>query len=517
MSDAVLSIDCGTQSLRAMLFDLRGRMLAKAKIDYAPYVSPKPGWAEQDAELYWRSLCEATRTLRESAPLEFARVVGVGVTAQRDSMVCLDGHGVPLRPAVLWLDQRKAAPVYRPSGVRAVAYSVAGMLPAIRKIQVEGACNWIRQNEPSVWQRTALFAQLSGFLNLRLTGEPVDSVASQIGHIPFDYRRRRWARSGQLTARLFPIEPDKLPRLVPPGARLGRISEAASRHTGIAAGTPVIACASDKGCETLGSGVVSESRAALSFGTTATVQTTSRRYFEPIRFMPPYPAPIAGWYSPEVEIFRGYWMISWFRDQCGYEEVLEGRQLGIPPEQLFDRLLKDAPPGALGLTVQPYWSPGLKTPSAKGAMIGFGDVHDRSHVYRAVIEGLSYALREGLDRIERAGRFRVTELTVSGGASQSDEICQITADVFGRPILRGRTFENAGLGAAILSAVGLGAYPSCRQAVKEMVAFEHRFEPIAAHSQLYAKLYNRVYRRMYAYLKGLYEEIRKITGYPEIA
>lgn len=517
MSDTVLSIDCGTQSLRAMLFNTEGRLIAKEKVDYVPYVSPRPGWAEQDAELYWRSLCTATRALADREAEAFDRLKGLGITAQRASMVCLDAAGVPLRPAILWLDQRKASPVYQPKGLRAALYSAAGMTPALRKIQIEGACNWIRQNQAQLWDKTAFYVQLSGFLNLRLTGRAADSAGSQIGHIPFDYRRQRWARETQLTSRLFPVERRKLPTLVPPGAQIGAVTASAAAETGIPSGVPVIACASDKGCETLGAGVVDERRASLSFGTTATVQTMSDRYFEPIRHMPPYPAPIAGRYNPEVEIFRGYWMISWFRDQCGYEEVLQGQELGIPPEQLFDRLLQDAPPGAMGLTVQPYWSPSLKAPAAKGAMIGFGDVHDRSHVYRAVIEGLAYALREGLDAVERAGRFRAAELTVSGGASQSDEICQITADVIGRPILRGRTFESAGLGAAIVSTVALGLHDSYEQAVRRMVSLEHRFEPDAAHAKMYAKLYHRVYRRMYTYLKGLYDEIQKITGYPETA
>lgn len=517
MSDIVLSIDCGTQSLRAMLFDSNGSLIGRTKLDYEPYVSPKPGWTEQDVEVYWESFCKATRRLADAHPQAFARAVAVGVTTQRDSMVCLDRSGKPLRSAILWLDQRKARPEYAPGPARRVAYTAAGMLQAVRKTEAEGACNWLRQYDAEVWDRTAHYLQLSGFLNYRLTGRFLDSVGSQIGHIPFDYRRQRWADEGQLTDRIFPIPRERLPELAAPGTVLGTVSSDASLATGIRADTPVVACASDKGCETLGSGVVDQRRASLSFGTTATVQTTSRRYFEPIRHMPPYPAPIAERYNPEVEIFRGYWMISWFRDQCGYEEVLRGQELGTPPEELFNRLLKDAPPGAMGLTVQPYWSPGLKTPTAKGAMIGFGDVHERSHVYRAVIEGLAYALREGLDRIEHAGRRRAQELTVSGGASQSDEICQISADVMNRRILRGKTFEAAGLGAAIVTAVGLGLHSSFEKAVEAMVHFERVFEPDEAHSALYAKLYRRVYRRMYAYLKGLYAEIQKITGYPEIA
>ena len=169
----------------------------------------------------------------------------------------------------------------------------------------------------------------------------------------------------------------------------------------------------------------------------------------------------------------------------------------------------------MGLVVQPFWSPGLKQPAAKGAMIGFGDVHKKAHVYRAVIEGLGYALLDGLHKIEKAGKITVEEVAVSGGASQSDEICQITADIFNLPLARGHTYETSGLGAAIVTCVGLGIHPSFASAVKKMVKYDKVFEPDPAHVEIYRELYSRVYQKMYKSLHPLYEEIREVTGYPE--
>jgi len=516
MSDkTLLSIDCGTQSLRALLFSTTGDLLGRAQVEYEPYFSEKPGWAEQDPEVFWDSLCRACQQLRQDQPDLFTAVAGVGVTTQRASMINVDSKGQPLRPAIIWLDQRKAVPPYHPRGIIKLALKAVGKDEAILRLQAEGKVNWIRQNQPGIWRATHKYLQVSGFLNHRLTGVFADSAASQIGHIPFHYKKIRWARRYELPARFFPVETDKLPEIVPPGDPIGTISADAAEQTGLAVGLPVIACGSDKGCETIGAGVMEPAMVSLSFGTTATVQTTTAGYCEPIRFMPPYPAPIPGYYNPEVEIFRGFWMITWFKKEFAFEEVQEAKNRGIAAEMVLDRHLSETDPGAMGLVVQPYWSPGLEHPAAKGAMIGFGDVHTKAHIYRAVIEGLGYGLRDGLRKMEKAVRTRVTAAAVSGGAAQSDEICKIAASIFNLPMVRGKTHETSGLGAAIVTAVGVKLYDSFSEAIKHMVTEETRFEPDPAAVQIYDQLYERVYQRMYTALAPLYRDIREITGYPE--
>jgi len=515
MEKLILAIDCGTQSTRALIFNGEGMLLDKKKVEYEPYMRGEPGRAEQDARIYWNSLVAACRDLASRRPELMAAVAGMAVTTQRDSMICLGADGEPLRPAILWLDVRKAAPPYYPGfGMRA-ALSIVGMSEGVMRTQEEGKCNWLMQHEPETWDRTAKFVQVSGYLIKKLSGRFADSVASQIGHQPFDYRKQEWCKAGALNQRMFPVPGEKLPELVAPGETIGRITDEAARETGIPAGIPLIAAGSDKGCETIGMGVSSPETASLSFGTTATVQTTSSRYFEPIFCMPAYPACIPGRFNPEVEIFRGYWMITWFKNQFAYEEVIEAERRGIAPEVMLDELLKKTPAGGHGLVMQPYWTPMLKMPSAKGAIIGFGDVHDRAYLYRAIIEGLAYGLKEGLHSIERSGRVKVRDLAVSGGASQSDEICRTTADVFDMPLVRGATYETSGLGAAMVAAAGLGMYSSVEEAVLAMSRRDRAFEPDKGRAALYRELYERVYRKMYKALEPLYEEIRDITNYPE--
>ncbi|PIF05201.1 MAG: carbohydrate kinase [Draconibacterium sp.] len=518
MKKNLLSIDCGTQSLRAMIFSPEGRILAIQKVAFEPYVSLHPGWAEQGADIYKNALVSACMTLKKEVPEYFNALYGIGVTTLRNSMVNVDEQGNPLRPVITWLDQRKAKPVYHPGLGMKLLIAAIGIGDSINKAQSDGKCNWIRQNQPEVWEKTYKYLQVSGYLNFFLTGRFSDSVASQIGYVPFDYKKQQWGNPDELlafSARLYPVEPDKLPDLVLPGEIIGSVTAGAAAETGLPEGLPVVACGSDKGCETLGMGVLDETMASLSFGTTATIQTTSKKYLEPIRFMPAYPAVISNCFNPEIEIFRGFWMINWFKEEFAHKEVNKARKEGISEEAVMDRLLLKSPPGSMGLIVQPYWSPGLSEPAAKGAMIGFGDVHKKPHMYRSVIEGLLFALLDGKDKIEKATRIKVRKLTVSGGASKSDEVCQIAADIFNAPIVRGETNETSGLGAAIITALGTGVYSDMSEAVAKMVHYEKEFVPNKEHVELYDLLHTKVYKKMYRTLEPLYHQIRKITGYPE--
>ncbi len=266
----------------------------------------------------------------------------------------------------------------------------------------------------------------------------------------------------------------------------------------------------------LGSGALEPHVGAISLGTTATFNTTRRRYVEVIPAVPPYPAAVPGAWSLEVQVQRGYWMIEWFKREFGAAEVARAGAVGLEPEVLFDDLLAATPAGAMGLVLQPYWSPGVRIPGpeAKGAVIGWGDVHTRAHLYRAILEGLAYALREGAERTVRRTRVPIRELRVSGGGSQSPAAVQLTADIFGLPTSRPHTHETSGLGAAIDAAVGLGIHPSFQAAVSAMTRMAETRDPDPVTHAVYDELYRQVYLRMYERLQPLYAEIRRITGYP---
>jgi sugar (pentulose or hexulose) kinase len=165
------------------------------------------------------------------------------------------------------------------------------------------------------------------------------------------------------------------------------------------------------------------------------------------------------------------------------------------------------------LVLQPYWSPGLRNPGpeARGAIIGFSDVHTRAHIYRAMLEGLAYALREGKERTEKRSGVEIKALRVAGGGSQSEAAMQLTADVFGLPVSRPHVYEASGLGAAMDAAVGVGIHPDFQTAVREMTRVRDTFEPDARAQNIYNELYQDVYRKMYQKLQPMYRDIQRIT------
>jgi len=516
IADLILAIDAGTQSTRALLFDLGGNLIAKKRIPIEPYYSTQAGYAEQNVEVFWKALCDACQGLWKMRGVDKKRIAGVALTTQRSTMVNLDLNGKPLRPAIVWLDQRRTEGLKPIGGMWGAAFRVAGMTETAAYLQAEAEANWISNHEPAVWSNTHKFLLLSGYLTYRLIDCYVDSVGCQVGYIPFDYKKKAWASKSDWKWQAIPMDPGMLPDLIPPAEIMGEIGPSAAKVTGIPVGLPLVAAAADKACEVIGSGSLTPNIGCISYGTTATINTTHKKYIEIIPLIPPYPSAVPDAYALEFQIFRGYWMVSWFKQEFGLHEQGRSAKMGVEPEVLFDELVDQVPPGSQGLILQPYWSPGLKLPGpeAKGAIIGFGDVHTRAHIYRAILEGLAYALREGAERMAKRSHVPITELRVAGGGSQSTAAMQITADVFGLPVSRPHLYETSGLGAAIDAAVGLKLYPDFTTAVREMTHPGDTFQPDEMNHRIYDELYNKVYCHIYERMKPLYYQIRDITGYP---
>ena len=513
--ELILAIDAGTQSIRAALVDLTGRIreIVKTPVELMP---PRhPGWAEQSADYYWDVLCRTTREcLSRQAGLR-ERVRAVALTTLRATVVDVDENGNAVRPVLLWLDERKAderlvlSPLWR-----GLAKGL-GLSDLVIGAARDGESNWIKQNEPEVWAKVHKHLFLSGYFTHRLTGEFADSVGNIAGYVPFNVKKGEWCGRFDVKWKLFPIEREKLPRLVPPTGTLGEITAEASAQTGIPRGLPLIAAANDKACEILGAGCLTPADICASFGTICTIDAPGDRYVEIRPMWPPYPAAVPGHYYTEVSVMRGAWMITWFKEEFGLPERQEAMARGVTPEELLDELVRDVPPGSMGLVLRPDWTPSPgQSPAMRGSVIGFCDVHKRAHLYRAILEGLAYALKDGATLLQRKHKTRMERLRVSGGGSQSDSVMQICADVFNMPAERPRTHETSAVGAAIDAAVGLGVYADFPKAVAAMTGTGAVFTPIPANVETYAALYERVYRRMEKRLLPLFEETRAITGYP---
>lgn len=506
MKPLALTFDIGTQSLRGTLVDTQGHIIDKVQVKFeTPYFSLNPGWAEQKGEFYWDHLCDVSKRLKEKSGDLWDRIKVVNITTVRDTVICLDKNGAPVRPAILWLDKREVD-FRRPIPLKsAVLFRLSGMTETVNFVRKASPCNWIMTHEPENWEKTDKFVLLSAYMHRKFCGKIIDSTANVVGHLPYDNKNARWLKKGDLNHCIFPVEKEKLCKLVKPGEIMGHITSECAEETGILEGLPLVATGSDKGCETIGLSCTTPEKAAISFGTTATVQYTIDRYVEPQRFFPSYVSAYKNHYNPEIEIYRGYWLISWFKKEFAAKEVKEAERLGLIAEDLLNKRLSEIPPGCNGLVFQPYFTPGVAMPSAKGAVIGFSDVHTRIHIYRAIIEGINFALMDGIRNLEKRMKVKTKGIYVAGGGSRSSEICQITADMFGLPVYRSQTHEAAVIGSSIIAFLGIGVFKDMDEAIDSMVQIKDTFMPNREHHKIYVEIYENVFSKIFDKLKPLYK------------
>ena len=238
MAENLLAIDCGTQSVRALLFNPRGELLAKQRVEIEPYYSTAPGLAEQDPNIFWQALCEACQGLWRQPHISKESIAAVALTTQRSTIVSVDQEGRPLRPAIIWLDQRRTEGLPPVGGFWGAAFKLAGASETVAYLQAECEANWIYTHQPEVWAKTHKHLLLSGYLTYLLTGRFIDSVGCQVAYIPFDYKALRWASKGDWRWLVMPLELPHLPELIPQAQPLGEITRQAAEASGLPAGLP---------------------------------------------------------------------------------------------------------------------------------------------------------------------------------------------------------------------------------------------------------------------------------------
>lgn len=507
----ILTIDFGTQSVRAGLFNKKGETVDLVQIKYdPPYFSSKPGYAEQDPNFYYEKLCEATKTLVKNNKERISDVLGMAMSFFRDSVVICDKDNKPLRPAILWLDERRADGKFKLPALSRAIFNLVGMKETIDLNMKRSMGQWLRENEPENYEKMDKFMMISTYVNMLLLGEYVDSPSCQAGHLPIDFKKGKfYSKDNHLKGQIFGVPVNKLCRLVKQGDVVGTLCEKAAKDTGLPVGLKMLVTGSDKSAETLGLGCVDETVAAISYGTASTVEVSIDKYKDAEPFLPSYPAILNGKYNMDVQIYRGYWMLHWFEQQFGSKETLEAQLQKMSTLQVLNEKMLKIAPGSDGLILQPYWTPGLRRPLAKGAIIGWSDTHTYIHLYRSIIEGIGYALREGLEFFENKRlHHKVNEIRIAGGGSRSDAICQITADIFGLQISRVHTNECSSLGCAIAGFVCAGEFKDEKEAVKAMVRQGETFYPNKENHAKYDYLYKEVYLKMYPSLANTYKTLK---------
>ncbi len=509
----VLAIDSGTQSVRVILFDRRGRELAVGRHPHAPLLRPTPGAVEQDPEDLWSALVAASRAcMSEAAAAGHAPPVAAGLTTQRKLLLPCDRDGEPLAPALHWLDRRTAPPA-RPGVIGKAIRLVSGDDGLATTLVNLSQANVLRRAHPRAHARATSLLTISGWLTLRLTGALRDAQGSIIGVYPFDVKSGSW-RGSRALMDLTGYRADQLPELVPAGSELGRVTPAAAEATGLPAGLPLVAVGGDKQAEVLGSGVTPESGriAEISMGTGTSLSLVRRRLHSSMSFRWLCNAAAQpGAYVHEYMVFRGFWTWSWYLEQFAEHKRLAARQQETSADELLSAEAAAVPPGAEGLLAIPRWYPTLEDRSERGAILGFAEHHTLAHAARAIVEGIVMDLRRGGEIMADGFRAAPERLRIGGGGARSAWAVQAVADVFDLPVQVPHTAELSALGAAINAAVAAGIHPDHETAAREMVHMERTVEPIPGNVALYAHLYREAFLPAMEALRPVYRALTPRT------
>jgi xylulokinase len=468
MKDVLLGIDVGTTGCKTALYTLEGVVVAEAYREY-PLRHPRPDWVEQDAEMWWKAVAETTTSVVEKAAPHRIAALGVSCT---NALVCVDGQGNPLIPAIMQLDQRSAPQarwisqtigaesILATTGNRIAAGSYSA--PIIR---------WIKENAPAVYERTAQFLVPTGFIVHKLTGRFSMDHSRASATMLFDIRRQAW--SEPLTHAMA-VDVGKLPALFPSSGVVGQVSARAAGLTGLKAGTPVVAGCVDTVSAALGAGAVEPGQTFAVLGTVGRVGVvTDGSRFDDRMMNFCHGAPDR-WLTNAAVNAAGA-SLRWFRDAFWRPEAGDADP--------YDRLTAEAaasPPGAGGLVFLPYLA-GERSPlwngNARGMLYGLTLSHTRADVIRSLLEGVGYALRHNLEIMR--GTYGVTfdRLTLAGGGAKSRLWRQIVADVLEAEVQVPAVLDSEALGAALLAGTGCRAYAdigaAARQAVRMVDAVGH--------------------------------------------
>jgi xylulokinase len=489
----VLGIDVSTTATKALLVDSEGKVVAVGSSSYE-YDMPRPMWTEQDPRLWWDATIEAIRIMLDISGVAAADIDAIGLTGQMHGSVLLDDGGEMVRPAILWNDQRTAAE----------CDEIRRRVGRDRLIQISGndaltgftapKLLWVANHEPDNWAKVATILLPKDYVRFRLTGDRAVDVAGGSGTILFDLAARTW--SPEI---LDALEID--PAICPPtheGPQVtGQISDSAAAATGLVQGTPVVAGGGDQSANAVGVGAIESGIVALSLGTSGVVFATSDGpTIEPEARVQAFCHAVPDrWHMMGVMNSAGG-SLRWFRD-------------ALAPDKDFADLVSGAESvaaGSDGLIFLPYLS-GERTPHpdpmARGAFVGLTVGHDLRHMTRAVLEGVAFGLRDGLDLMVGAGVPKPSSIRASGGGIKSALWRQILADVLDAEIERVATEEGAAYGAAVLASVGVGRFETADSATESMVHTEPAARP-SADKDVYPSIHER-YRDLYPALKPTFQ------------
>jgi xylulokinase len=488
-SDLLLSLDLGTTAIKVGLFSTTGSLLRLA-IREQTLSFPRPNRVEQPLLKTWQLVAEAAReVLTGHDPRKVAAVV---LTNQRGSVVPIGRDDEPLTDLIVWMDQRGLGQVDRLKAlVGTEAYYRTSGHPIVPITGVSKVL-WLQQEASDIWEKTsAIGPPQTLFLKWLGCDEALVDFSSGSYLFPCNIRAKEWSR--EIAAMLsFPLE--KLPRLVPATEIVGRVGARASGDLGIPEGTPIVAGGGDGQCAAAGTGVVLLGSVMVNIGTATGVQV----YLAQPTFDPANTLNCASHVVPDAWEMEGHTQASgtvfrWLRDEFGAAEVHEAEKSGRDAYDLLVDQAGQAPPGSDGLIFLPTFNGStapIVDPLARGALIGLRLSHRRSHIIRAVLEGISLEIRWMLDAIAQTG-VPIEDIRLAGGGSKNKAWNQIHADILDRPLRTVQNPDAALVGGAVCAAVALGLYPDFQQASQAFVKLGPTLAPLPENHSVYSRSYER--------------------------
>jgi xylulokinase len=487
-----IGIDTSTTATKALLIDERGQVLGVASSEY-PYDMPQPLWSEQDPALWWHGTSESIRQVISDTRIDPGQIQGIGLTGQMHGLVLLDENGNVLRPAILWNDQR--------TGLQ--CDEIRRKLGRERLIQITGndaltgftapKILWVQENEPEIWKQARHILLPKDYVRYKLTGSFAIDKADGAGTILFELAKRDWSPE-MLAALEIPLE--YLPPTYEGTDITGRLSPEAVKDLGLPGGIPVVGGGGDQAASAVGTGAVRPGVVSLSLGTSGVVfATTDGPVIEPQGRLHAFCHSVPGRWHLMGVMLSAAGSLRWHRDT-------------FVPNMEYGKLLEDAariPAGSDGLLFLPYLS-GERTPHpdplARGAFVGLTVRHGLAHLTRAVLEGVSFGLRDGFELMKSAGLENVLEVRVTGGGARSSLWQQILADVLNTRVVTVNTTEGAAYGAALLAATGTGGFESVESACDATIQVTGTVEP-GKDLRIYESGYP-LYKALYPSLKSVF-------------
>ncbi len=491
-----LGIDISTTATKALLIDEHGELKAVASSPHT-LQTPHPLWSEQDPHEWWIAAAESIRSVLEKAGVGGDSVAALGLTGQMHGLVLLDGSGNVLRPAILWNDQR----------TQSQCDEIHRRIGKERFIQITGNVAltgftapkilWVRENELDVYTKAKHVLLPKDYIRYKLTSEYAMDKADGAGTVLFDLKSRDWSHE---VLEALGIDASWMPRTFEGPEFTGRLSKEAAALTGLKPGTPVAAGGGDQAAQAVGVGAVEPGVVALTVGTSGVVfATTPSALIEPDGRLHAFCHAVPGMWHFMGVMLSAAGSLQWYRDT-------------LAPEMSFDHLLKEAesaPAGSEGLQFLPYLS-GERTPYpdplARGAFIGLTLRHSRAHMTRAVLEGVSFGLKDSFTLIQNAGLGAITQVRASGGGTKGALWRQILASVLEAELVTVNTTEGAAYGAALLAGVGAGAWPDVISACKACVKITGDEQPDLAQADVYRRGYS-LYQELYPALKSSFAKM----------